>query len=213
VVLDEEANRIFSESIYFSDQKSLEALLDKDIYTRLKTRIVEYDIHEEDVARLKPWAAFSLLGRPRPVRAPTLEMVLMQMAASANKLILGLESMSELVDSLDSIGMNDQIEILNDTVCNHDEIIRQTWDLVQLYMARDLAGMIAFNEQPHYDEAIFNRFMQRMLYDRNTRMIDRMEKYLQQGSAFVAVGALHMPGEKGLLNLLNEKGYKITQVY
>ena len=50
IVLDEEANRIFSESIYFSDQKSLEALLDKDIYTRLKTRIIEYDIDEKDSA-------------------------------------------------------------------------------------------------------------------------------------------------------------------
>jgi len=213
VVLDEEANQIFSESMYISDGKKLNDLLDADIYQRLQTRIIDYGIDENNVPQLKPWAAFSILGKPRPVRAPTLDMVLMQMAASTNKLIVGLESMRELVATLESISMDDQIEILNDTVCNHDEIIGKTRDLVQLYMARDLAGMVAFNEQPHHDETIFNRFMQKILYDRNSRMIDRMEKYVQGGGAFIAVGASHLPDEKGLLKLLENKGYKINKVY
>jgi len=36
---------------------------------------------------------------------------------------------------------------------------------------------------------------------------------LQQGNAFIAVGALHLPGETGILNLLAGQGYQITRLY
>ncbi|MGH6944671.1 MAG: TraB/GumN family protein, partial [Geminicoccaceae bacterium] len=36
---------------------------------------------------------------------------------------------------------------------------------------------------------------------------------LMRGAAFVAVGALHLPGEQGILNLLARKGYTVTRVY
>jgi uncharacterized protein YbaP (TraB family) len=44
-------------------------------------------------------------------------------------------------------------------------------------------------------------------------MVKRMEKHVQQGNSFIAVGALHLPGEKGLLKLLEKKGYNVSTVY
>jgi len=85
--------------------------------------------------------------------------------------------------------------------------------LVQLYLARDLAGIMAFNNQPHFDEDIFDRYIQGILYDRNERMLERIIPYLKDGSAFIAVGALHLAGEKGLLQMLKKKNYKITSIY
>jgi uncharacterized protein YbaP (TraB family) len=43
-------------------------------------------------------------------------------------------------------------------------------------------------------------------------MAERMEPYLKQGGAFVAVGALHLPGEQGLLRLLGRRGYTLPAV-
>jgi uncharacterized protein YbaP (TraB family) len=40
-----------------------------------------------------------------------------------------------------------------------------------------------------------------------------MQPHLKGGKAFVAVGALHLPGEKGLLNLLEQQGYTVRVVY
>ncbi len=213
VVPDQQAQQQFIESIYFTDDSNLETMLDKEIYNELVVKIAAYGITEEKVWRLKPWAVFTLIGRPRPVNATTQEQVLMQLALTSNKAVNGLETMDELTGILDGIPMDDQIVILNDTVCNHTEIIRKTRDLVDMYLARDLAGIVIFNEQPHYDEAIFDRFMQRMLYDRNQRLLERIESYLQHGGAFIAVGASHLPDEKGLLKLLENKGYKINKVY
>jgi uncharacterized protein YbaP (TraB family) len=213
VIPDQKANKIFMDSIFFPDQNTLRDLLDPSVFSRLQAQIIEYGINEEDVSRIKPWAAFTLIGRPRPVRAPTLDEALMQTAVSLDKPIFGLETMDELVATLENIGMEDQVEILNDTVCNHAKIISDTRKLVQLYLERDLAGITAFNEQSHHDQATFERFMQSVIFNRNSRMLERMNGFLSKGEAFIAVGAAHLPGDRGLLNNLVKRGYKISVVF
>jgi len=54
---------------------------------------------------------------------------------------------------------------------------------------------------------------QRVLVDtRNKNMADQLEKLVKQGGAFIAVGALHLPGDKGIVNILAQRGYKISRV-
>lgn len=48
---------------------------------------------------------------------------------------------------------------------------------------------------------------------RNRRMVERMARHVNQGGAFVAVGALHLSGENGILRLLEKRGYKVSRVY
>ena len=55
--------------------------------------------------------------------------------------------------------------------------------------------------------------MYRLLTRRNERMVQRMQPRLKEGNAFIAVGALHLPGEEGLLKKLADRGYTITTVY
>ena len=213
IIPDQQANEDFNNAIYFTDGTELKNILDEDIFNQFSRIAPDYGIPAGDVVRVKPWAAFSIIGRPKPVRAMTQEMVLMQIAEDTNKPVNSLETMGELVATLDSISMQDQIEILNDTVCNHSEIIRDTRELVELYIAGDLAGIVRFNNQPHHDEAVHGRFMQTMLYERNIKIIERIENYLKEGNNFIAIGAMHLPDKTGLLNLLQERGYVITSVF
>ncbi len=120
--------------------------------------------------------------------------------------------MDEILSALESLSMADQLIILKDTICNHEKIIEDTENLIQLYLNGDLAGMVAFNQQAHYDEAVFKRFMQNILYNRNIRMLARIERVFNQGDVFVAVGASHLADQKGLLNHLSQKGYNVTLV-
>lgn len=212
-VPDERANQSFINNMYFKNGEKLNEILETPFYEELKVRINGYGVEQEQVSNLKPWAAFSLIGRPRPVRAPTLEYNIMKTAQQFQLDIKSLESMDEILSALDELSMEDQLIILKDTICNHDQIIRDTKKLVDLYVARDLQGIVDFNKQPHYDEAVFERFMENILYKRNITMLERIEKAFANGNVFVAVGASHLADENGLLNQLSKKSYKITQIY
>ena len=212
-VLTEESNKVFFDSIFSTGNEKLSDLIEAPIYHYLEETLPDYGVPLEKIPNIKPWAAFTLIGRPKPVNAATLDMVLIQTARSHNKTIISLETMKELIEPMEKLKISDQIIILNDTVCNHKQIIQDSWELIQLYLARDLAGMMEFNNQPHYDEDVFNRYIQGILYDRNERMLERIIPYLNDGSAFIAVGALHLAGDKGLLQILKEKNYKITRIY
>jgi uncharacterized protein len=210
---DEEANQTFINMMYFKDEQQLDNMLETALFDELKSWIKDYGIEPEQLKYLKPWAAFSLVGRPKPVRAPTLESNLLNAAQQYMLEIKSLETMQEILSALDGLAIEDQLIILKDTICNHDKIIRETKTLVDLYVNRDLAGMVAFNNQAHYDEAVFDRFMQSILYDRNIRMLARIEKAFSTGNAFVAVGASHLADGNGLLNLLHNKGYILSSIY
>jgi uncharacterized protein YbaP (TraB family) len=63
------------------------------------------------------------------------------------------------------------------------------------------------------DEQLVKMFLLRFNEERNRTMVQRMAARLGEGGAFVAIGALHLPGETGLLSLLADQGYRITRVY
>jgi uncharacterized protein YbaP (TraB family) len=58
----------------------------------------------------------------------------------------------------------------------------------------------------------FGAFSQAINADRNARMIERLTPSLDRGGAFIAVGAAHLSGEKGLLTRLHARGYTVTPV-
>jgi uncharacterized protein len=210
---NEEANQTFLNMMYFKDKQRLEHFLEPELLEALTIKIQDYGVAKEHANFVKPWAAFSLIGRPKPVRAPTLESNLYQLALDTRLNIKSLETMEEILSALDGLAMEDQVVILKDTICNHEQIIRDTKTLVDLYINRNLQGIVEFNNQPHHDEEVFQRFLKRILYNRNIIMLSRIKEEFKSGDAFVAVGASHLADEKGLLNELENSGYKLTVLY
>jgi len=60
------------------------------------------------------------------------------------------------------------------------------------------------------DDELSAHLREKLIDQRNVRMAQRMEPFLKKGKAFIAVGALHLPGKNGLLQLLREKGFVVT---
>lgn len=173
----------------------------------------EFGLRKDDLLRLKPWAVFTLLSRPHGGSGKVLDEVLQDRAAERGYEIIGLETAQELVTALDGISTPDQIEILRDTVCHYEELKQQVAELVGYYLAGDLAAMWAINSRPHHDEAVYARFIDRILTQRNRRMLERLRGPLARGRLFIAVGALHLPGEEGLLHGFEEMGYQLEKVF
>lgn len=210
---DQAANQVFLNSIYLDEGQSLEERLHPELLGLLRFKAGKYGIEKDKAGRLKAWAAFSLIGRPVPNRALTLDQVLMNYAFNRNHQVHALESIQELIQSLESIPESDQIEILNDTLCNHDRILKDSWKLLQLYIRADLKGIVTFNSQAHKDEQAYQRFIDIMVTQRNQRMLKRLLPWFEQGHTFAAVGASHLPGENGLLSLLVQNGYKVEHTW
>lgn len=61
------------------------------------------------------------------------------------------------------------------------------------------------------NSGMYNKsYLENMLYIRNEEMADNIDKIAQKGSLFSAIGAAHLAGEKGVINMLREKGYTVT---
>lgn len=56
-------------------------------------------------------------------------------------------------------------------------------------------------------------YLKAMLFDRNIEMVRNMDSIMKTGSLFSAIGAAHLPGEKGVIELLRRKGYTVIPVY
>src|SRR3546814_13012429 len=92
-------------------------------------------------------------------------------------------------------------------------------DALEALVEDDLAG----NRAPAYrrledraredKEPAARQFKEAFVDDRNRTMVERMTPLLERGKAFVAVGALHMPGDEGILHLLEQQGWRVTRVY
>ncbi len=63
------------------------------------------------------------------------------------------------------------------------------------------------------NHAMYNKsYLKNMLYIRNVDMVNSIDSIAKKGSLFSAVGAAHLGGEKGIINLLREKGYTVTSL-
>lgn len=56
-------------------------------------------------------------------------------------------------------------------------------------------------------------YLKAMLFDRNVEMVKNMDSIMKTGSLFSAIGAAHLPGDKGVIELLRKKGYTVKPIF
>lgn len=215
VVLDEASILALSVASLLPADQSLKAILSESDYRRTVDAMARYGYPEAAVARLKPWVVLTTLSTPRPRGGEILDLVLFTRADSLGKSIHGLETVGEQVAVLDQIPLKEQVEALTDTLDHLDELEQAFSDLYEAYLSRDLTRLVALSDKHLYfgEREAGEALMKRLIDDRNLRMLERLQPRLQEGGSFIAVGALHLPGEQGLLSLLRRQGFKVTAVY
>ena len=82
---------------------------------------------------------------------------------------------------------------MRDALAVDAEVTRQFEALIQAYVDRDLARLMAIVDEPKRQQSpAFTRMMDRLLTRRNDTMLKRMRARLDEGNAFIAVGAAHL---------------------
>lgn len=162
----------------------------------------------------KPMLAASTLqqgGLPCETTA-MMEQVIMREAKEYNKPIKGLESMGYQASVLDSIPYKLQAEQL---VSYIDNAINGTGDdseLEEMLNAYKMQDLQKLEEMLMKSDPSISNYTDVLLYNRNRNWVHKLTDLMPQKSLLIAVGAGHLPGNEGCINLLRKAGYKVTPI-
>lgn len=141
-----------------------------------------------------------------------IEQLVMEEAKKTDKEISGLESFSYQLGIFDRIPYQLQarqlVKMVEDAASGVDSDSTEMKVLTEAYRRQELNKM---DELTRSDPGI-GAFTDILLYDRNINWAKKLQSLMSENALVVAVGAGHLPGKKGVLNLLREAGYKVEPV-
>ena len=215
VVLDPQSLLSMASALLLTDGKSLESLIGRRLYERSVEGLRAQGVAEILVAGMKPWAVAVTLMTPVTTGGLVLDHALYRDAVAAGKKVHGLETVAEQTGLFDDLSLKDQITLLRDTLDNLGSIGLMLDELQVAYLDRDLKRLQEISEASMRagDPQLAETFNRKIVLERNHRMAERMQSRLREGRQFIAVGALHLAGEQGLLRLLSERGYRLSRIY
>ncbi|MDZ5699262.1 TraB/GumN family protein [Chelativorans sp. M5D2P16] len=174
----------------------------------------------QSVVKMKPWMLIALVSLPacelerQEEGALVLDAKLADQAQAEGKRLVGLESLREQLGAMASLPMETHVHGLIGTLALKDRADDMIETLIGLYL-RGETGMFwpALDRLLPDDEVTaqsYAAFEEAMVKARNRQMAERAVPLIEAGGAFIAVGAMHLPGPDGLVSLLREAGYTVT---
>lgn len=148
-----------------------------------------------------PWLA-EYKGAP-------LDMYFQQEGKRLGKNILALETVDEQMQLLyNAQPVEEQAQQLLTIVQEKEVVMEASGIVADAWRAEDLGRMQEATDRmlSHYGSQTA------LLDDRNERWMQVLPKAMKKGPQFIAVGALHLAGDKGLIQSLREKGYTVVPV-
>ncbi len=136
------------------------------------------------------------------------EQKFMQLAKANNIEIKGLETTKDQLDVIDSIPYKVQADMLAKSLLDVDSLRTSFKQLLDIYKKKDLDSLnILMNDDPD-----FGKYEGIMIDKRNARWIPEIIAQARLQPSFFAVGAGHLGGDKGVINMLRKKGYTVQPV-
>lgn len=193
----------------------LESVIGSSRYQVIVPLMNEYGFNSIQLQKMKPWAVAVSLSMPKSRAGPILDTFLYQLAQTQNKNLYGLETVQEQISVFETLNRQQQIALLDEAIQQHKNLAVVYEELIEIYLQRNLTALEKASEKYMNmgDPSLTDKLNQTILIERNYRMVRRMQARLKEGNSFIAVGALHLPGDEGILRLLQKQGYRVTAIY
>lgn len=135
------------------------------------------------------------------------------LAQKQGMVIKGLETVDFQVEVLYGGSLEKQVEELMCVVDNFDDVVEMAEFVTAAYFSQDLDQLLdVTNEESEGPCASSPESNDNLIYNRNANWVKAMPDIMQQAPTFFAVGAAHLCGDRGVLRLLEQAGYKIEGV-
>lgn len=131
-------------------------------------------------------------------------------AAQKGKPVGGLETLDSQIELLYGSPISMQAADIRKSINDIESCVESTRLMSEAYLAHDINKLYDIFTDPK--NGMTEPEAERMIYKRNNAWVDILTGLLPTASIFIAVGAGHLPGEKGLINLLRKAGYNVEPI-
>lgn len=201
--------------------KGLEGLTEAQVAS-IKKRLGDAGLPATIAPMLKPWFLALTLQvsacelKQMGAGKPTVDEVIEKTGRDAGAAIVGLENVTEQLDAVSKISEETARRMVRDAVADaktSDDLQATT---LALYRARRVGWYLAMKRETFgegLDVSAYADFLEGVVDRRNRLMLERSKALIDKGGVLIAVGALHLPGDKGLIELLRREGYAVSKVW
>ncbi|TGV25195.1 TraB/GumN family protein [Mesorhizobium sp. M4B.F.Ca.ET.143.01.1.1] len=206
----------------FTDSTTLSSLLSPDDAAAMNKALDARGIPPATVAKMKPWLRSAMVALPacelarKAGGAPVLDVKLAEDAKASGKSVEGLETVADQLHAMASLPLAFHMKGLVDALKLGDKVNDVNETMIVLYQSGEtgmfwpLFRVVLPGDED--DPAGYAAFEETMITSRNKVMADHAGPLLARGNAFMAVGAMHLPGPQGLVEDLRKAGYTVTAV-
>lgn len=164
------------------------------------------------VSTLKPFMISAMLY-PKMINCPmqSVESELMKIAKEQNEEVFGLETVAEQLEVFDAIPYQEQMNELVKTAKSDLKKDKEELDtMLAVYKSEDLDAMMKLTKES--ENVMTSKYDDILLNNRNKNWISKITSITKAKPTFIGVGAAHLGGENGVINLLRKQGYTVEAV-
>jgi len=168
------------------------------------------DMFDMTFGRMKPFLLLQLITQKQfEGETESYELTLMNLAKKHKIESIGLETIQQQIGFFDAIPMTDLANIITSYFENSDSLKAQTKLMQQVYRSGNLDSLARFMVESSPELMEFEEIL---LTSRNISWVPKVMELIFQKPSFIAVGAAHLAGDHGLINLLRKEGFTVTPV-
>jgi len=140
------------------------------------------------------------------------EQRLTSMAKEEDIEVKGLETVQEQMGFIEDVPIKMQKKMLLENLQHYDSSRVMFQKMMDCYLSEDLPGLNAISQESFTSQE-YAEFRDNLLTNRNKNWIPDIEAMVKEKASFIAVGAAHLPGKEGVIDLLRKKGYQVEPVH
>lgn len=199
-----------------------ESLLDAKTFATLEALAKVRGLPKNAARTFKPTVLALLLDQPPCAmkagkNGAYLDALIAKSARTAGIRLVGIETLSEQLMALDGLDDADERDLLLSVIRQADRGTDLIETQILRYHEQDLGALVAWLSSPEPLPGVEGArtppaFLERLLDRRSLRMKERILPLLEEGNAFIAVGAAHLPGGNGIAAQLAKDGFTVERV-